>query len=308
MKFHNAKKDLRGCINYSVSTFGFMDYQDKVTYALRYFQDQFGCNGDEAVVESEMVQNKNHVAYVLKRGGCTYIQKALNVRRAGGSLVVVYHDNPEEEVENIIPIAPKNVSDNVPPVVVINNSDGVKLEQYVRTNDQEKVKLVVDFDIEKKTDDSKLNVVLWLSPTNKMSYEFLQNFSEYYDKVKSHIDLDILWRIRELPLIKGHTNQPRVEYPRDWTQVKVAESNDSKVEEALKYCYGNGAYCALTDASRLKKPVESLDQVISQRCLFDKAKATNQLNMFFEYTDAYRRACLMGYGPETSDRASVPNY
>jgi hypothetical protein len=306
MKFHNAKKDLRGCINYSVSTFGFMDYQDKVTYALRYFQDQFGCQ-EEPKVESESVRNQNHVAYVLKRGGCTYIQKALNVRRAGGSLVVVYHDNPEEEVENIIPIAPKNVSDNVPPVVVINNSDGVKLEKYVRGGDQEKVKLVVDFDVEKKTDDSKLNVVLWLSPTNRMSYEFLQNFSEYFDKVKSHIDLDILWRIRELPLIKGRTSRPKVDNPRDWTQTDVSQSNNSKIEEALKYCYGNGAYCSLTDASRLKKPVQSLDQVISQRCLFDKAKATSQLNMFFEYTDAYRKTCLEGYGPEASDRASGPN-
>jgi len=188
LKFHNAKKNQRGCIDYSVSTFGFMDYQDKAVYALRYFTDQFGCDDEPKVNENEMEHHKYHIAYVLKRGGCTYIQKALNVRRAGGSLVLVYHDNPEEDVANIIPIAPKNAADNVPPVVVINNADGLKLEKIVRAGNQERVRLSVDFDIEKKTDSSKLNVVLWLSPTNKMSYDFLQKLSEYYEQVENYID------------------------------------------------------------------------------------------------------------------------
>lgn len=283
-----------------------MDYQDKAVYALRYFTDKYGCDDEPRASSNENIQNSNHIAYVLKRGGCTYIQKALNVRRAGGALVVVYHDDPTEDVENIIPIAPKNAADNVPPVVVINNADGLKLEVIVRGRDQEKVKLSVDFDVEKKTDDSKLNVVFWMSPTNKMSYEFLNNFAEYYEKIQDHVELDVLWRIRDMPLVAAAKKNPSVTKPSDWLQAGVDESEDKKVEEVLKYCYGKGAYCALTDASRLKKPIQSLDQVISQKCLFDKAKATGQLGLFFEYANAYRKTCLMGYGPETSEREAAP--
>lgn len=110
-----------------------------------------------------------------------------------------------------------------------------------------------------------------------------------------------------MPLITPNKKKPEVSKPSDWIQSGVEESEDHKVEEALKYCYGKGAYCALTDASRLKKPVQSLDQVIEQKCLFEKAKATSQLNLFFEYADAYRKTCLNGYGPESADNQSGPN-
>ena len=134
----------KGCINYSVSTFGFMDYQQKTSFILKTFEsDEYGCNYNGALMHEEQKQHGSHIAYLFKRGKCTYVEKALNVRKAGGALALVYLNSEEQQVDEIIPIAPKSVADNVPPVAVINNARGQDLIKGLKENDT--VRLKVDY-------------------------------------------------------------------------------------------------------------------------------------------------------------------
>jgi len=137
-----------GCIAYSVSTFGFMDYQAKNKYALQTMKDPYGCKYTGPTQEGEQKFEKYHIAYLMKRGECPYTQKALNVRKAGGSLAIVYHDDEKQEIDNIIPISPKNMGENVPPVTIISNHDGKKLLKIISETGQDSLKLIVDFEME----------------------------------------------------------------------------------------------------------------------------------------------------------------
>lgn len=186
-QFIDKKNDKPGCLNYTVSTFGFMDYQAKHDYALKVFDDVYGCEYNGATQENEQMLDKYHTAYLVKRGNCPYVKKALNVRKAGGTLAIAFHDDPKEDIDNVIPIAPKNIADNVPPVAVINNADGKKLQKIIKEKGDGSVKLSVDFDVEKKTK-SKLNLVIWMSPTNRLSYKFLEDFSKYYNDISEHVN------------------------------------------------------------------------------------------------------------------------
>lgn len=292
----------QGCIEYSVSTFGFMDYQEKSKYVIKMFDDIYGCEYTGPILENEQKQDKSHVTYLLKRGGCTYVQKAINVRRAGGNLALVYHDNDQENIHNVIPIAPKNISDNVPPIAVIGYADGIKLKNLYERNGSDPILLRIDFDIEENTD-NKLKVKFWMSPTNPYSYEFLSEFSKYYRMMQDKVEIDVVYKIKTLFEIKpevGNTLGNDMD-PTKWV-VKNKDDGPASLEaitEVTKFCYGRGKYCALNDANYLYDPKESLDQVIYQTCLFNQVKKIDHYEAYWQFVTSYRATCI---NPETAGR------
>ena len=290
--------DKKGCLHYSVSTFGYMDYLEKSRYVIKMFDDVEGCEYNGPVESTEVKQTELHVAYLVKRGECTYVQKAVNVRRAGGAIALVYHDNHVEDVSNVIPISPKNIANNVPPVVLINWSDGENLRKMYQNRPDEPIKLSIDFDIEKKKDDQQ-HVVFWQSPTNSMSYKFLVEFYKYYSMISDYITMDVRYKIRSLPVVrpksggKVYETKKNSKEPNDWSS--PGESSKS-IKEVLKFCYGRGKYCALNDANYQYNPIESLDQVIYQSCLFDQVRESNSLfDQYFSFLNSYNRICLEPY-------------
>lgn len=254
-----------------------MDYQSKEKFVLKTFpNDEFGCEYDGYEHENEQLQEKSHVAFLFKRGGCPYVTKALNARRAGGAMTIVYLDDIKEDARNIIPIAAKNMADNVPPVVVINNDDGEKLKESLE-NGKNLIRMSVDFDLEKKSDENK-KVSIWLSAMNSHSYDFLQDFYKYYKYFLNVIEFDVVFRLKEMGEVvrkdeKSGQNMSASKITADEWKFKN-ENVDYSVEDVVKSCYSKGKYCALSDANRLSNPIESVDQAIIQTCLWERANGT----------------------------------
>jgi hypothetical protein len=160
-----------GVIDYSISTFGFLDYQAQANYYVEYYSGGTGCtpiikssteseedNGDYATM------NK---AYIVKRGECEFYTKAKFAGKENAKLVIVVldeHDDPKD----IIPISTKDSnkdifknqfifrnffnlssdSDVIPPLILIPFASGNKLLNYA-WNNREKAVLFVDFDMVK---------------------------------------------------------------------------------------------------------------------------------------------------------------
>lgn len=265
-----------------------MDYQTKEKFVIRTFpNDEYGCEYDGYEHEKEQIYEKSHIAFLFKRGNCPYVTKALNARRAGAAMTIVYLDSQDENARNIIPIAPKNMADNVPPVVVINYEDGVQLKTALNS-EKDLVRINVDFDVEKKTDTKKV-VNIWLSPMNSHSYDFLHDFSKYYKYFWDIVDLKILFRVKEMGEVirntdkKSNKNDKKSKEKKDGELIvnewKFKNENiDYTVEDVLKSCYGKGKFCALSDAKRLTNPTESLDEAIVQSCLWEHAQVDISVN------------------------------
>jgi len=101
----------RGVIDYSISTFGYLDYQAQTNYYVKYWPGDYGCEkpdmeakGFREDLHDTDIKNK---AYIMKRGECGFYQKALNAQLAGANLVLVILGEGEDP-ESIIPIGPKH--------------------------------------------------------------------------------------------------------------------------------------------------------------------------------------------------------
>lgn len=101
----------KGTINYSISTFGYLDYQAQANYYVKYWPDEMGCEkpdmNSKAFDEVHNNQDAKNKAYIMKRGGCGFYQKAMNAHIANGQLVIVVLDEGEDP-NSIIPIGPKH--------------------------------------------------------------------------------------------------------------------------------------------------------------------------------------------------------
>ena len=100
LKTKISKKN--GLIDYSVSTFGFLDYQAKIDMQVKKWNSEDGCNEPSKEL---LDKNGAPVAFIMYRGGCTYIKKAENVRKAGGKVAVVILNYLNGDPANVIPIS-----------------------------------------------------------------------------------------------------------------------------------------------------------------------------------------------------------
>jgi hypothetical protein len=90
-----------GTITYSVSLFGKIIYDEQFIVDVLVPDDsafQFGCS-PLPVPTSE---DKRLFVWVVARGNCTFTAKAYNAQRTGAFAVVVYNDDPNQDVTNLI--------------------------------------------------------------------------------------------------------------------------------------------------------------------------------------------------------------
>ncbi len=92
-----------GSIVYSVSTFGDILYSEHTTVdvVLPAIENINGC---ENLSHPETLTSKKFV-WLMERGVCTYSKKAFISQQSGAFAVLVYHNDENANVSNIIPCA-----------------------------------------------------------------------------------------------------------------------------------------------------------------------------------------------------------
>jgi hypothetical protein len=101
----------QGQLDYSISTFGYLDYQAQANYYVKYWPDEYGCEEPDMTKpeysEDKFNTDKYNKAYILRRGNCSFYQKALNAQKANAQLVIVVLEE-NQDPNTIIPIGPKH--------------------------------------------------------------------------------------------------------------------------------------------------------------------------------------------------------
>lgn len=99
--FH-AKSGEEGTIDYSIGMMGNIDYRDKYLVELKLYPVEEACNSVNFNT-SEHYSNQK-IAYLVKRGTCTFSEKVHNVALSGGDLAIIYDDDPKDDIFTIVPI------------------------------------------------------------------------------------------------------------------------------------------------------------------------------------------------------------
>lgn len=121
-----SPESLKGTqIDYTLSTFGIIDYQATTVVKVFTFDDELACYPpSDAMLQIKSTKPK---AFLVRRGGCSYEEKARNAHRAGARVVIVYQDTDEKDADDKSPIRPDlKVRDELPPLIKINKSTGEK--------------------------------------------------------------------------------------------------------------------------------------------------------------------------------------
>lgn len=93
---------VNGSITYTVSTFGDIPYTEKeyIQLFLPQKENEFGCNNLE---RPKVASNIGRYAWLVERSECTYAKKAFIAQQSGAYVALVYHNQANVDVTDIIP-------------------------------------------------------------------------------------------------------------------------------------------------------------------------------------------------------------
>lgn len=202
--------------------------------------------------------------WILKRGVCTYGKKAKNAQFSGALAVIVVHDNPHAEIENLIPYADSHFHSLQTPILLIGKKDGEILLNALENFAQ----LIMALRIEvngKKTE--KADAEFWLDPVSIEAYDLLAKFGPLVSEFGNELDFAPKYKFQNL---QGKNHSP------------------SFIE---KHCFANGKYCSLGTDNFDSHSV--IIEGIRQICLWNNDPQKTKLS-FWKYISHYR-LCLRAF-------------
>lgn len=165
-----SPESLKGTqIDYTLSTFGIIDYQATTVVKVFTFDDELACYPpSDAMLQ---IKSNKPKAFLVRRGGCSYEEKARNAHRAGARVIIVYQDTDQKDSDDKSPVRPDlKVRDELPPLIKINKSTGEKFISALAGNSD--LQLEIDYFI--GTFATPVNVRLIYSPFDRNSLEIYQ--------------------------------------------------------------------------------------------------------------------------------------
>ena len=135
-----APDRLKADVQYKISTFGLVDYQAGKTIDILLWNSDDGCDPPT----DDILQLGRDVGFLMKKGSCSYRRQAVNGRRAGAYLVLVYSDAEDHALET--PSSDEDVRDlELPPVIMISKKNGENIRGALSKGEQ--VRMFFDWEI-----------------------------------------------------------------------------------------------------------------------------------------------------------------
>lgn len=199
--------------------------------------------------------------WILKRGICTYGKKAKNAQFSGALAVIVVHDNPNADIENLIPYADSHFHKLQTPILLIGQQDGAVIFEALAGYAQ----LIVSLSIEMEGQQAQsLATEFWLNPASSESYDLLAVFGPVMTEFGDKVSFEPKYKFQDL-----------------------RSKNHSK-EFLRKHCYVKGQFCSTHSDNFESHSV--LDEALRQLCLWKHDPEPKNLN-FWKYISNHRK-CL----------------
>ena len=275
-EFRN-KGDDEGNIEYTISTFGYVDYQLRTRMVLVKAPTDDGCAVpmiEELPTNTGPTESPMNTAYIMKRGNCTFYKKAQNIHQMGGKLAIVTLNKKHNNPAYIIPIGPKQQSDKIPPVILIKEREAEVLYKAL----EEKKKVILSVHFETRIHEKDLNITVNAQTTNENSYTFLAGLLKYHKVLRNHTKFDIYFMVHAA----AHYG------------IKPQQTN--LIE---KYCYKNNAkYCYRDSRFLLDNPMDAILEAVVQSCAHKAMWFDKDYDEFIQYLEDVRDLCIKDKNPQ----------
>lgn len=210
-------------------------------------------------------------AELVTKGKCTYIKKANNAQLSGAYAVIVAHDNPRINIQNIIPYAEGHYNSLEIPIILIGFKDGLTMLSYFQKNRDE---VILSVDIEMSGEKSEvLETEYWLNPGNPNSYIFLPLLHKILGNFGKKVEFKPKYKFQNL------------------------QNKDYSKDFLKKHCVGSSRFCQIENSE--VKPLNVIEEAVRQICLWKVTNGPKQTDkevkdQYWKYI-LYYSECLATY-------------
>ena len=211
---------------------------------------------------------ENFKILIVRRGGCSFVQKARNAQRAGYSMIIIVN-NLETGIKNVIMSDDGSGHDIHIPIVMISLEDGNKLINYLNNKPKE-TKVIAEINFLKSKEDYKtIDVKIFFSSSELKAYELFNNLYEYFYKFGDQVNFIPVYVVHRAPFYDPEN------------PIRVVN------------CISRGRYCYFPKETTITKDGQAIImEDLRQKCLFDITKKSNNINAYFNYLRVFHSECL----------------
>ena len=216
---------------------------------------------------------------LVKRGGCSFVQKARNAQRGGYSMVIIVNNIKTNIKDEIISDDGSGNDINIP-IIMISQDDGTIIMNYLKNKKSSSVIIEVNF-ASKKVEYKSIDVKIFFSSSELRAYELFNNLSQYIYKFGNQVNFIPIYVVHRSPFYN--------------------EENSIRVIN----CVSKGKYCYFPKETTIIKDGQAIImEDIRQKCLYDISKNDNNINNYFNYINYFHSGCLNKKNPKFNDNCS----
>ncbi|CAI2370218.1 unnamed protein product [Moneuplotes crassus] len=266
--------DGSGELTVSLADFGHIPYGHTVVGQVVYLADNSdGCKSFDETLKA--FKDPNPIV-IVKRGGCSFVQKVRNIEYGGGKLAIIVDEKDHENVKFITMVNDGTGNGIGIPSLLINKKPGSQIIDFFETNtDQKKeqAKFVMKFDM--KNQENHVRYDLLLSTYQDRALDFVSEFKSYHERLAGQVTMT----------------------PRYFSWPCFGCDDETKQAD----CFGNGKYCAIDYRDLAMKGTDILLANVRQKCIY-KNSMENQKNdkLWWDYVTRAHSSCYTDFTEDCS--------
>ena len=185
--------------------------------------------------------------------------------------MLVAHDDPKVNIENIIPYSKPDDGEVKIPIILLGNFDSGLIFKYKEENDED---IIVSISIEETGAQTKIvRAEFWLNSIYPDSYTIFSKMEEVLNNFGDKVEFTPKYKFKNL-VNKGH--------PKSFIQ---------------EHCYSNGRFCQVENEEI--EPMTAIEEALRQICLWKETNGVSVTNaatkaLFWRYISSYTQ-CLKGF-------------
>ena len=215
-------------------------------------------------------ENFNFKILIVKRGKCSFVQKARNAQIAGYSMIIIVN-NMKTDIKDIIMSDDGSGNDIHIPLAMISLDDGEKIINYLEKNKSSNNKVIVEINfVKQKKDLQNIEVKIFFSSSELRAYQLFNNLAQYIDKFGGQVNFVPIYVVHRAPLYNPEN------------PIRIIN------------CVSNGKYCYFPKETTITKDGKAIImEDLRQKCLYDISKKNNNLKYYFNYLSHFHSECLI---------------
>ena len=213
--------------------------------------------------------HENFQILVVKRGGCSFVQKARNAQKIGYSMIIIVN-NMETNIKDVIMSDDGSGIDIYIPIAMISKNDGEKIINYLQKNKMNRAFAEINF-LKTKEEFKSVDVKIFVSSSQSKAYELFNSLAQYMYQFGNQINFIPIYVVHRSPFYEA----------------------DNPIR--IVNCVSKGKYCYFPKETTIAKDGQIIImEDLRQKCLYKLSKESHNIYAYFNYIKNFHSECFKG--------------